>query len=108
MRSSVPCGRQKETGNDSGADPETREDELALLALEIDPVFARLAESRSDLKESEERYSALFSNNYSVSLIIDPDTGRILDANDAAIQYYGYSRDQFLSMGIYDLNRSVP
>jgi PAS domain S-box-containing protein len=57
------------------------------------------------LKESEERYSALFSNNYSVSLIIDPDTGRIVDANDAAARYYGYPRDQLLALGIHDLNR---
>ncbi|MFA4876012.1 MAG: PAS domain S-box protein [Methanoregula sp.] len=57
------------------------------------------------LRESESRYSALFSNNYSVSLLIDPDTGRIVDANDAAVHYYGYSRDELQSMGIYDLNR---
>jgi PAS domain S-box-containing protein len=61
--------------------------------------------ARHELEESEERYSALFSNNYSVSLIIDPDTGSIVDANDAACRYYGYSRDQLLATGIYDLNR---
>jgi len=60
------------------------------------------------LKESEERYSSLFSNNYSVSLIIDPDTGRIVNANDAAAWYYGYSRDQILALGIQDLNRLPP
>ena len=57
------------------------------------------------LKESEARYSALFDNNYSVSLLIDPDTGRIVDVNSAAIRYYGYSRDRLTGMGIYDLNR---
>jgi PAS domain S-box-containing protein len=57
------------------------------------------------LKESESRYSALFTNNYSVSLLIDPDTGRITDANEAAVRYYGYSHDQLTAMGIYDLNR---
>ncbi|MFA4825548.1 MAG: PAS domain S-box protein [Methanoregula sp.] len=67
--------------------------------------ITRLVMARQDLKESEERYSALFTNNYSVSLLIDPDTGRIIDANDAAVQYYGYSRDQLIAMGIYDLNR---
>jgi PAS domain S-box-containing protein len=60
------------------------------------------------LQESEERYSALFSNNYSVSLIIDPDNGRIVNANDAAARYYGYSRDQLLALGIHDLNRLPP
>ena len=31
--------------------------------------------AEKSLRESEERYSSLFDNNYSVSLIIDPDTG---------------------------------
>ncbi len=60
---------------------------------------------QKELQESEERYSALFSNNASVSLLIDPDTGRIVNANDAAVNYYGYPRDRLLSMGISDLNR---
>lgn len=57
------------------------------------------------LMESEQRYSALFDHNYSVSLLIDPDTGRIVGANDAASRYYGYSREHLLGMGISDLNR---
>ena len=61
--------------------------------------------AEEQLKESESRYSALFTNNYSTSLLIDPDTGRIIDANEAAVRYYGYSRDQLLSMAIYHLNR---
>ncbi len=28
-----------------------------------------------------------------------------MDANDAAVQYYGYPRERLLAMGIYDLNR---
>jgi PAS domain S-box-containing protein len=57
------------------------------------------------LRESEERYSSIFDNNYSVSLLIDPDTGKIVEANAAAVRYYGYSHDEFTSRGIYDLNR---
>jgi len=56
------------------------------------------------LIESEKRYSALFARNYSVSLLIDPDTGHIVDANDAAIGYYRYPRDRLLSLKISDLN----
>lgn len=57
------------------------------------------------LRESESRYYSLFDNNYSASLLIDPETGEIMDVNDAACQYYGYSRDRFLEMKINDLNR---
>jgi PAS domain S-box-containing protein len=58
-----------------------------------------------EIQESEEHYRALFSSNYSISLLIDPDTGRIADANNAAVRYYGFTRDQLLSMKISDLNR---
>lgn len=57
------------------------------------------------LRESEERYSSLFDNNYSISLLIDPETGKIVDANAAAVRYYGYPYDGLISRGIYDLNR---
>ncbi len=57
------------------------------------------------LRESEERYSSIFDNNYSVSLLIDPDTGKIVEANAAAVRYYGYSHDELTRLGIYDLNR---
>jgi PAS domain S-box-containing protein len=64
-----------------------------------------LVEARQELKESGEPYSALFTNNYSVSLLIDPDTGRITDANEAAVRYYGYPRQRLTAMGIYEINR---
>jgi len=76
---------------------------LGALAGVTDITGRRQAEEA--LRESEERYSSLFFNNNSVSLLIDPDTGRIVDANDAAGRYYGYTRDQLRSMGIYDLNQ---
>ncbi len=70
----------------------------------VDPGTSR-AQIEQELRESEERYSALFTHNYSVSLLIDPDTGRIVDANDAAVRYYGYPRNLLTTMGIFDLNR---
>jgi len=57
------------------------------------------------LRESEARYCALFNNNYFVFLLIDPDTGRIVDANEAASRYYGHPRERLTSAGIYDLNQ---
>ena len=57
------------------------------------------------LRESEERYSSLFDNNNSISLLIDPDTGKIVDANAAAARYYGYTQNELTELGIYDLNR---
>ena len=43
-----------------------------------------------ELYESEERYKALFQFNHAVMLIIDPARLTIIDANQAACQYYGW------------------
>ena len=56
------------------------------------------------LKESEGRYRSLFQNNGAVTMLIDPDTGDILDANPAACSYYGYASEKMLSLNIADIN----
>ncbi len=60
--------------------------------------------SEQALKESEERFRELFQGNRSVELVIDPESGSILEANHAAEQFYGYDRDQLLSMNISHIN----
>lgn len=39
-----------------------------------------------------------------VSLIIDPDTGAIVDANQSAVDFYGYSLDEFKNLKIFQIN----
>jgi len=56
------------------------------------------------LQESEERYRVLFQGCRSVQLLIDPETGQIVDANDAACRYYGYTRKKLLSLRANDIN----
>jgi PAS domain S-box/diguanylate cyclase (GGDEF) domain len=58
------------------------------------------------LTESETRFRHLFEDNASIFILIDPASGRILDANSAATTFYGYTRDQLRSMTIAQLNRA--
>jgi PAS domain S-box-containing protein len=60
------------------------------------------AEAR--LMESEEKYRSLFENNQAVMLLIDPDTGDIVDANPAACNFYHWSRDEFIKKRIDEIN----
>ena len=60
------------------------------------------------LRESEKRYRDLFEINNAVMLIVDPDTGRIVDANSAASRYYGYSKEELATLAITDINISDP
>jgi PAS domain S-box-containing protein len=41
-------------------------------------------------------------------LLIDPGTGAIVGANEAAANFYGYSEPQLLSMNISDINTLSP
>ncbi|MHB8829165.1 MAG: PAS domain S-box protein, partial [Syntrophales bacterium] len=46
---------------------------------------------------------ALFAQSPDGILIIDPNTGRFLDFNDAAHQQLGYSREEFAQLNISDV-----
>jgi PAS domain S-box-containing protein len=56
------------------------------------------------LKESEEQYRTLFVHSQAVNLLLDPDTGEIVDANEAALRFYGYSHEELTSLKIWNLN----
>ncbi len=73
------------------------------LTLVIQDVTARRM-AEADLQESQSRYHSLFENNHAVILLIRPGTGRIVDANPAAAEFYGYTRKQLTSMSITEIN----
>lgn len=56
------------------------------------------------LRDSEERYRRLFNQSGLVNLIFDPETGRLLDANEKACEFYGYTHEQITKMTIMDIN----
>lgn len=55
------------------------------------------------LRESEEQYKSLFENEHTIMLLIDPDDGRIVDANPAACTFYGYERTRMRAMNFHDI-----
>ena len=59
-------------------------------------------------EQSEARFRAMFEEHSAVMLLIDPRTGRIINANKAAEQYYGYPLKQLLEMNIHQLNQMPP
>lgn len=68
----------------------------------IDITSGKLAEKT--LRESEERYRSLFKNNHSIMLLIDPENGDIVDANPAAVSFYGWSYPELTGKKITDIN----
>ena len=63
-----------------------------------------LCATEEELHESEERYRGLFENNHAIMLLIDPDNGAIVDANDAASTYYGWSIEELKMRRIDEIN----
>jgi PAS domain S-box-containing protein len=55
------------------------------------------------LRESETRYRSLFENNSLPMWVYDYESLVFLDVNDAAVERYGYSREEFLAMTIKDI-----
>ncbi|MHA7880224.1 MAG: diguanylate cyclase domain-containing protein [Saccharospirillum sp.] len=47
---------------------------------------------------------AMLNTHHSIMLLIDPDSGQILDANESAVAFYRLSRGELLRHNIHDFN----
>ncbi len=69
----------------------------------------------TDLKAAQDenkvllqRLQSMFSQHAAIMVIIEPITGKILDVNPAACNFYGYSRAELLDLFISDINMLPP
>ncbi len=77
-----------------------------ILNITRDITERKIAEAK--IKESEERFRLMFKQHAAVMLLIDPQTGAILDANDSAIQFYGFPKEKLCAMKIEQINTLSP
>ena len=80
--------------------PESDDPELLLLAIE-DITDRRRAEAA--VKHSEVRYRRLFETAKDGILILDADTGKVIDANPFMTALLGYSHDEFLGKELWEI-----
>jgi PAS domain S-box-containing protein len=66
--------------------------------------ITELKETKNKYENIKNRYKALFENDRTVMLIIDSDNGEIVDANPAAVNFYGWSKEELISMKITEIN----
>ncbi|MBL8156764.1 MAG: PAS domain S-box protein [Anaerolineae bacterium] len=76
-------------------------DTIGMMAVNRPVSEARTRSNRS--VGLDERYRTYFVSNPQPMWITDMETLAFLDVNNAAIQHYGYSRDEFLSMTEVDI-----
>ncbi len=59
--------------------------------------------AEDELRHSEKQYRLLFQENPNPMWVFDMESLAILEVNEAALQHYGYSRDEFLKMTMAEL-----
>jgi PAS domain S-box-containing protein len=64
---------------------------------------AQTAELHVKLKESEGHYKSLFVQNPSPMWVVELESFRFIQVNEAAIESYGYSKEEFITMTVMDL-----
>lgn len=63
----------------------------------------RVKERTEELEQSEKKYRQLFENSPMPMWVLELPSLRFVDVNEATIQHYGYSREEFLSMSAVDI-----
>jgi len=61
-------------------------------------------EAEAAVRASEKRYRQMFELHGLPKLIVDAETGQILDANSAATRFYGASYGRLLSLTMFDIS----
>jgi PAS domain S-box-containing protein len=56
-----------------------------------------------DVKEREASFRLLFDDNPLPMWLYDPETLRFVSVNQAAVMHYGYDRERFLTMSLFDI-----
>jgi PAS domain S-box-containing protein len=82
---------------------ESLEQRVAERTAELQREIGERIRVQESLLDSEERYRTLFEQNPEPTWVFDCETLRFLEVNRAAIQHYGYSREEFLRMTLSDI-----
>jgi len=56
------------------------------------------------LYESQMMLKSLFNNSQSIMLLIETTTGNIVDVNESACSFYGYTKEELVNKNISDIN----
>lgn len=77
---------------------------LRLVSAKLYQKVLELEAAKGELRRTATTYQALFRSQPEAAWVFDLGTLRFVEVNDAAVQRYGYSSDEFLAMTIQDLN----
>jgi len=79
-----------------------QDEQVKAIVFNFRDVTERVA-AEEKLIQSEEKYRTIFYKSPLPNLVYDPETLRFLEVNEAAVRHYGYTQEEFLSMGLRDI-----
>jgi PAS domain S-box-containing protein len=66
--------------------------------------ISEIKNAQQKIKDNEEPFRQLFQDHTAVNLIVDPKDGNIVNANEAAARFYGWSTDELTNMNFSRIN----
>ena len=79
-------------------------EELEQRVKELKKLEAQRKQSEEALLESEEKFRSIFRAERDAIMVFDGETLRFIEANDATLDLYGYTKEEFLKLTPVDIS----
>jgi two-component system cell cycle sensor histidine kinase/response regulator CckA len=103
LRSLTAAAEARAMGADAVRAPVRGADELSRLATAFNAMADHVDVEVEGRRASEAQWRLVFKCNPHPMWVYDKETLRFLAVNDAAVEKYGYSQEDFLAMTLYDI-----
>ena len=72
--------------------------------LDLQSEIAARKKTETALQESQKLYRNIFEKNNAMKWLLDPSSGKIIDANPATCEFYQYSYEEITKLRLWDIN----
>ena len=77
---------------------------VASRTMQLNNELEKRKESEAALKKREQQFREMFENNSAVMIIYDPITLHIIDVNQSATDFYGWTKEELCRMNLGEIN----
>lgn len=79
------------------------QNELIYFSNTLNTLSLRIEGLLEELMQNENKFRSFFEKSSSIMLLLNPFNAQIIDLNETALKFYGYSKDEFLKMSLFDI-----
>ena len=83
---------------------EKSREQLEQTNLDLQNEIAARKQTETELWESRKLYRDIFEKNNAIKWLLDPSSGKIIDANPAACEFYQYKHEEITKLRLWDIN----